>query len=223
MAQMQDDELALLIVENVEDDQKVMLINEEQVVPKLNQDAKTMQGGSNLWYLDNGASNHMTGELSKFKEIDENVKGKVRFGDGSIVVIEGKGTIYLKCKTGEEKLLKDVYYIPSLCNNIISLGKLAEDGNKVIMNGVHLWVYDNEGRLIMKVRKSFNRLYKIITESGGSECLLSKNDEVAWLWHARLGHVNFNAMNLMSTTKIVHGMPEIKLQNDVCTGCLMSK
>ena len=91
------------------------------------------------------------------------------------------------------------------------------------MNGVHLWVYDNDGRLIMKVRKSFNRLYKIIIESGIRECLLSKSDEEAWLWHARLGHVNFNAMNLMSTTKMVHGMPKIKLQNDVCTGCLMSK
>nr|GEU44449.1 zinc finger, CCHC-type [Tanacetum cinerariifolium] len=43
-----------------------------------------------LWYLDNGASNHMTGIREYFKELDEKVGGKVRFGDGSYIEIKGK-------------------------------------------------------------------------------------------------------------------------------------
>ncbi|GJY42076.1 ribonuclease H-like domain, reverse transcriptase, RNA-dependent DNA polymerase [Tanacetum coccineum] len=43
-----------------------------------------------LWYLDNGASNHMTGMREHFKELDEEVSGKVRFGDGSYIEIKGK-------------------------------------------------------------------------------------------------------------------------------------
>jgi len=46
-----------------------------------------------LWYLDNGASNHMTGDLEKFKTLDDEITGKVKFGDGSMVEIKGKGTI----------------------------------------------------------------------------------------------------------------------------------
>ncbi|XP_074356784.1 uncharacterized protein LOC141696557 [Apium graveolens] len=127
-----------------EEEDKVMLINEDKVVPKLKEKAETGQTHSNIWYLDNGASNHMTGDLSKLIELDKDVKGNVRFGDGSIMVIKGKGTISIKCKNGEERLLTDVYYIPMLCNNIISLGQLSEEGNKVILNGAYLWVYDKE-------------------------------------------------------------------------------
>lgn len=126
----------------------------------------------------------MSGQLSKFKELDQSVKGQVRFGDGSTVHIEGKGTVVLRCKNGENKVLHKVYYIPALCNNIISLGQLAEVGNNVILNGDHLWVYDKDAKLVIKVKRSFNRLYKIVIYSGDADCLLSKTDENSLLWHA---------------------------------------
>lgn len=46
------------------------MLNEGDVVPKLNRGAEA-KSKSNVWYLDNGASNHMTGLRSKFKELDE--------------------------------------------------------------------------------------------------------------------------------------------------------
>lgn len=77
----------------------------------------------------------------------------VKFGDDLTVKIKGKGTITFKCKNGEDRLLREVYYIPTLCNNIISLGQLSEDGNKVILSDNYLWVYDEVGRMLMKVKK----------------------------------------------------------------------
>lgn len=78
-----------------------------------------------MWYLDNGASNHMTGQRSKFTELDEKVIGEVRFGDGLTVSIRGKGTVTFKCKNGKKRVFKEVYFIPDLCNNILSLGQLS--------------------------------------------------------------------------------------------------
>lgn len=109
---------------------------------------------SNVWYLDNGASNHMTGTKSKFSNLNEDVTVQVKFGDGSTVKIKGKGNITFRCKNGEERMLKEVYYIPDLCNNIISLGQLFEDGNKVVLQGEYLWVGDRGGNLLMKVKKN---------------------------------------------------------------------
>nr|GEV48596.1 acidic mammalian chitinase-like [Tanacetum cinerariifolium] len=51
---------------------------------------------------------------SYFSELDENIIGRVRFGDGSFVSIKGKGSILFQGFYEEQKLLKDVYSIPAL-------------------------------------------------------------------------------------------------------------
>jgi hypothetical protein len=48
------------------------------------------------WYLDTGASSHMTGRADSFLLLDRAVQGTVRFGDGSIVPIEGRGMVTLR-------------------------------------------------------------------------------------------------------------------------------
>nr|GFC18638.1 zinc finger, CCHC-type [Tanacetum cinerariifolium] len=61
------------------------------------------RGDASIWYLDNGASNHMTRVKSHFKDINESVTGRVRFGDGSYVQIKGGGSILLGCRNHEQK------------------------------------------------------------------------------------------------------------------------
>ena len=74
------------------------------------------------WYLDSDASNHMKGSKEAFSELDGNVTGTVKFGDGSRVAIRGRGTIIFRCQNGEHRALMDVYYIPQLHSSIISIG-----------------------------------------------------------------------------------------------------
>ncbi|XP_074342749.1 uncharacterized protein LOC141680417 [Apium graveolens] len=176
LSQTEDDKPALLLAKHDKGDEVVML-NEIGVTPKLNTGASETGEGSNVWYLDNGASNHMTGDKSKFKKLDSTISGCVKFGDGSAVQIEGKGSIVFKCRNGEERILQEVYYIPTLHNNIISLRQLSETGNKVVLSGNYLWVYEQQGNLLIKVKKSHNRLYKLLVETIKPVCLLSKTKE----------------------------------------------
>jgi hypothetical protein len=47
-----------------------------------------MQDKENMWYLDNGDSNHMCGDKDKFMELDESIRGNVTFADHSKVAIK---------------------------------------------------------------------------------------------------------------------------------------
>ncbi|GJV54523.1 uncharacterized mitochondrial protein-like protein [Tanacetum coccineum] len=110
--------------------QETIFINEEKYTPPK---SESNTGEDDVWYFNNGASNHMTGNYFYFSELNENITGRVRFRDGSCVSIRGKGSILFQGKNGEQKLLKDVYYTPALRSN---------------------------GSLLIKVPRNENRLYK---------------------------------------------------------------
>nr|GFA52529.1 hypothetical protein [Tanacetum cinerariifolium] len=84
----------------------------------------------------------------------------MRFGDGSCVSIKGKGSILFQGRNREHKLLKDVYYIPALRSNVISLGQATISGYDISIRGDFLTMRDSWGSLPIKVPHSANRLYK---------------------------------------------------------------
>jgi hypothetical protein len=198
-------------------------LTEEKVVPELH-----LTGGGEFsedsWYLDNGASNHMIGDPRKFAELDGGVTGKVKFGDGSSVQIEGKGSILFRCRDGEHWLLRDVYYIPKLKSNLVSLGQLTEDGCKVEMDEDVLKVFEKRPmRLLLKVQRSSNRLYRVDMKPVMSECLMGSVEELEWLWHGRLGHVNFRTLKMVGEKEMVGGVPVINQPDKLCHPCLAGK
>ncbi|XP_052111510.1 uncharacterized protein LOC127742809 [Arachis duranensis] len=92
-----------------EEENKLVVHSEDVEEPTLLLMLKEDQNSEDsAWYLDNRASNHMTGDRSKFVALDTNVKGHVRFGDESKVEINGKGTILFELKNGSHKILSDV-------------------------------------------------------------------------------------------------------------------
>lgn len=137
---------------------EVVFLNEKNIMPEK---YETNTGGENIWYLDNEASNHMTGDRRYFSRIDYTITGKVRFGDDSRIDIREKGTISFIDINGEPRRMTDVYYIPDLKSNIISLGQATEAGCNIRLRGEELTMKDQHGRLLVKAKRSKNRLYKV--------------------------------------------------------------
>lgn len=130
---------------------EVVMLKEDNVKPNLGVDEKCC---SELWYLDTGASNHMTSCVDVFTNMDTSVMGSVKFGDGSVGEIHGRGLVLLKGLSGEHKVLSGVYCILCLRGNIASLGQLDESGCKTGLKDCSLSIYDQEKNSLSIVKKS---------------------------------------------------------------------
>ena len=77
---------------------------------------------TDLWLLDIGCKNHMTGNKSLFSSLDSFVVMNIKLGDGFLVPAKGKGTIHVLTKQNEKKFIHEVFYVPPLNVNLISIG-----------------------------------------------------------------------------------------------------
>nr|GEZ75077.1 hypothetical protein [Tanacetum cinerariifolium] len=56
-------------------------------------------------------------------------------------------------------------------------------------------------------------------------CLLSKASKTkSWVWHCRLSHLNFGAINHLARQGLIQGLPKLKFKMDhLCSACAMGK
>ena len=199
---------------------EIFYLNEDGIVPsKYEADAS----GDNVWCLDNGASNHMTGDERYFRILDDTITGKVKFGDDSRIDIKGKGSIEFIDRNGETRMMEEVYYIPDLKSNIISLGQATESGCGKRLRGEYLTMHDREGKLLVKALRARNRLYKVRMGLKEELCLHSTMLGDSNIWHSRLGHVNQETIRYMMQRDLVTGMPQQKIEKEVCGSCMLGK
>nr|GFB04502.1 hypothetical protein [Tanacetum cinerariifolium] len=75
----------------------------------------------------------------------------------------------------------------------------------------NLWVQLNSGMIMLQ------RLWVMVTTR-----LASKTR--SWLWHHRLSHLNFGAINHLAKQGLVRGLPKLKIEKyHLCSACEMGK
>ena len=62
-----------------------------------------------IWYLDLGCNNHMTGNLNLFSILDSSVQTDVTLGNNAQVTILGECIVGILTKHGEHNFMPDVY------------------------------------------------------------------------------------------------------------------
>nr|GEX53165.1 zinc finger, CCHC-type [Tanacetum cinerariifolium] len=163
-----------------------ILEDEEQNVSLHKEDVGYKETNKNsLWYLDNGASNHMTGVREHFKEINEKVSGKVKFGDGSYIEIKGKGSILIECEDEKQRIISHVYYIPDLKSKLLSLRQFTKIGCKVVMEDDELRLYDMDNKIFMKETNKDQKLIAYLIQQHKRVCVsrdVKFKENETWEW-----------------------------------------
>jgi hypothetical protein len=202
-------------------DQKLVELSEEHVFAQIGVSGEHCD--HRRWILDTRVTNHMTGARKAFSELDSRIQGTVKFGDGSVIEIEGHGTILIVSRSSEHRWLTDVYFIPCLKANIVSLGRLKEGGCRIYIEHRFLKICDEHMRVLTRVLRGVNHLYILELSIDQLVYLAARANKSSWKWHARFGHLNFPALQKLYKGDMVRGLPVISEVNRLCDGCIISK
>lgn len=82
----------------------------------------------------------MSGNKSWFTKHDMSFKKTVRLGNDTWLQMEGKGCIKVNMK-GVNHTITDVYYVPDLNTNLLSIGQLQERGLAILFDEGYCKIY----------------------------------------------------------------------------------
>ncbi|UYV82299.1 hypothetical protein LAZ67_21001652 [Cordylochernes scorpioides] len=183
--------------------------------------AKNQEKSEQEWIIDSGATSHMTSCFELLKD-SENKERKIILADDT--QIESKAIGNVKIKTKEENLLilKDVLFVPQIKGNLLSVGKLLQDYQRIIFSKDKCTIIDFKDQVILEAPK-IDDFY--IINSSGSRDEEDKVFKVNWdIWHKRLGHPNENYMTIMKNKNLVYKFDCIsKGDLNDCITCIKSK
>ena len=82
------------------------------------------------------------GNKELFLSLDTSIHSKVKLGNDGKVKVNGKGVIVVYEKYGKRRTIHDVYYVPGLMCNLLSVGQLLEKKYRVFFNKKVCTIYD---------------------------------------------------------------------------------
>eukprot|EP00253_Pinus_taeda_P027581 PITA_27581 len=186
----------------------------------------TSRASSSIWYVDSGASRHMTGVSEYFLELSEDdTKMEVVLGDDSIVRAVGVGALTFDRGPKPPLKVSNVLYVSGMKKNLIFVSALEDRGYDVLFSKGQVLIYPrgtpaSSARVIgvrhAKVYKfSFQRLMALSSNTRDKTDNRSSSSELCEIWHRMMGHMYHGALS--TVRGITTGVPDFNYDHlDVC-------
>nr|GEV26073.1 retrovirus-related Pol polyprotein from transposon TNT 1-94 [Tanacetum cinerariifolium] len=153
-------------------------------------------------------SRHMNGVKSYLYKYVEQPRPKVVFGDDSTCITEGYGSI--KCNG---LVFTKVAFVNGLKYNLISISQLC-DAKYIVQFDEKRGTIFNSNKEVVMISPRVRDVYVLnMTNSSQESCFFAKAFEnLNWIWHKRLAHLNFKTINKMAKIILLLGFHHLSTQ-----------
>ena len=179
----------------------------------------------NAWFIDSGASAHMTCNKEWYDKYYEKSDGThIYLGDDRSLKVQGYGIINVYLPNGQMRQIHNVMYVPALKKNLISVSTITDNHLKVEFGKLGCIVKDVQDHYrVVSTGTRVGGLYRLDVTVKRHVALTSKETSTAELWHHRYGHLNYNDLSLLQRKSMVEGLPVMKCEHLPCEACALGK
>lgn len=179
------------------------------------------------WYLDSGASDHITGNLNALKNVVSIKPFPMKLGDDSESTVTAKGSAKLRLATGTVLDLSEVLYCEGFGeNSLISIRKLSCYGGYTTFFKNHCVHEDDDGIMFTGSYSKNTGLYhldlRIRAPARAYRTSVKGGNDSLELMHRRFNHINYDY--LIKSKDHTIGLEGINTSNKPhCDKCAIAK
>ncbi|GJW52129.1 pol polyprotein [Tanacetum coccineum] len=181
------------------------------------------------WWLDTDATKDIYNSRKMFVSYQKvNESAPMFMGNGIASKIEGKGKVMLKLTFEKDIVLSNVLHVPNVTKNLISCLILSNKGlilvfksDKFVITKGGVYVgkgYLDEGLFKLSIVTDDN---VINNNNAGTSTAFVYMISPSFLWHSRLGHVNFRSLQRIINLGMLPKFSKDKISK--CEICVESK
>jgi transposase InsO family protein len=180
-----------------------------------------------VWYIDSGATSHMSNDESFFKTLEKRKMRDVTVANGESAKVLGIGTGELHCLNGKDEAVKvcleNVLYVPDLTENLLSVKRLAKTGHSVGFTGEQCEISKNN--IVIAKGKLSPDMYELRVPHRSLAVKQNQHTpNCQHSWHRRFGHRHPEDVQKLEIKKMATGL---KIQDcgirEVCECCIKGK
>ena len=159
----------------------------------------TTSSVANEWFLDSGATSHLTAKREWINDFVSKPDDEVGIANGTKLASTGSGVVSIPLASGYTMDAHDVVHVPDLKLNLLSVSKIVGQGNRTMIFDVNGCQLVNKQiqvnpRSVLATGTQTNGMYCL---NRNQSCLCSAELEkpaTTNLWHRRFGHLSHSSM-----------------------------
>lgn len=166
-----------------------------------------------IWYIDSGASAHMTCRRELFDELHESNSATVTVANNSTLEVKGEGSVKLSIKD-MNVTVHNVLYVPGICANLLSVSAMLKKNMRLEfhVNGCDI---KNSNGVILATATNTNGMFRLNSEMNTGFLAARSCSNDAILWHKRLAHASFKKLQQINASWT--------MESSTCDICLLGK